>query len=549
MLILVALLACSHKPPVEPAAPPAPAEPPSGKLGPEATQAQKYGADFQTMWKTLDSGYCCWAEKATDWPRVRTELGPRAEAAPTDLDFLAIIDLALDQLYDPATDLRIPPKSAWRPRSVDIWARYVAGVPTIVGVKIDSAARRQAVTSGRILDRIDSQPVEARSPRAGPRSSPIRIPRPTTGPCVRRWRAVQPRPGARHAPPGGRRSAFTTIKELDKVVRPAVERESFVAGAALVTIHTFEDPQVVALLDQALDAIGASTTLVIDVRDNPGGDLALAQQALGRFARASTTVLTTDGPGAKGPIVVSPRGAWQVTAPVIVLTNYWTVGAAEAFAVGLDVLGARVIGTRMGGEGVVVDTLTLPNTGYDVSYATARLLDPSGTPVSAFVPETEVDMASKPHGDAIKEAARAGARGEIDRPSRGTIRLLQDRLLDILSSSPRVLGASLRLLPPGRHALHPHRLEPEGWRRQDDDGDQPRVGPRGARPSDAGGGHGPAGQRVVGPRHPEGRRADGDRGRVARISATWRACSCRRRSSDSTSSPRRPSSSASRWSS
>ena len=102
-----------------------------------------------------------------------------------------------------------------------------------------------------------------------------------------------------------------------------------------------------------------------------------------------------------------PRGAWQVTAPVIVLTNYWTVGAAEAFAVGLDVLGARIVGTRMGGEAVLGETLPLPNTGYDITYATARLLHPNGTPASSFVPETEVDMASKPHGDAIKEAARA----------------------------------------------------------------------------------------------------------------------------------------------
>jgi C-terminal processing protease CtpA/Prc len=408
MVVLVALIACSHKPPAEPAAPPPPPEPPSGKLGPEATQAQKYGADFQTMWKTLESGYCCWAEKATDWPRVRAELGPRAAAAPTDLDFLAVIDLALDQLYDPATDLAIPPKSAWRPRSVDIWARYVAGVPTIVGVQIDSAARRQAVTSGRVLDRIDSQPVEAvvatRRPAFLTHPDPAADDWALRSALAGKFNRV--RELDTHLPAGGDQR-FTTMKELDPVVRPAVERESFASGAVLVSIHTFADPQVSALLDQALDAIGASTRLVIDVRDNPGGDLTLAQQALGRFAHASTTVLNTDGPGASGPIVVQPRGTWQVTAPVIVLTNYWTVGAAEAFAVGLDVLGARVIGTRMGGEGVIVDTLTLPNTGYGVTFATARLLQPNGTPVSAFVPETEVDMASKPHGDPIKEAARA----------------------------------------------------------------------------------------------------------------------------------------------
>jgi carboxyl-terminal processing protease len=407
MFVLVAF-ACNHKPPAEPAAPPPPPEPPSGKLGPEATQAQKYGADFQTMWKTLESGYCCWAEKATDWPRVRAELGPRAEAAPTDLDFLAVVDRALDQLYDPATDLAIPPKSAWRPRSVDIWARYVAGVPTIVGVKPDSAARRQAVTSGRLLDRVDSQPVEAEV--AERRPTFLTHPDPAADDWALRSALAgkfnRVRELDTHLPVGGDQR-FTTIKELDPDVLPAVEREPFAGGAVLLRIHTFADPQVVAQLDKALDAIGSSTSLVVDVRDNPGGDLALAEQALGRFAHASTTALTTDGPGAKGPVTIAPRGAWQVTAPVTVLTNYWTVGAAEAFAVGLDALGARVVGTRMAGEGVVTDTLTLPNTGYEIVYSTARLLHPNGTAVSSFVPEIEVDMASKPHGDAIKDAARA----------------------------------------------------------------------------------------------------------------------------------------------
>ncbi len=407
MLVLAALVACSHKAPPVPAAPPPP-EPPSGKLGPEATQAQKYGADFQTMWKTLESGYCCWSEKATDWQRVRTELAARAEAAPTDLDFVAVIDLALDQLYDPATDLAIPPKSAWRARSVDLWARYVAGVPTIVGVKPESAARRQAVTSGRILDRIDSKPVEVEVATRRPKY--LTHPDPAADDWALRsalaGKSNRVRELETHLPTGGDQR-FTTIKELDQVVRPAVEREAFASGAALVRIHTFADPGVVAQLDAALDAIGAAAALVIDVRDNPGGDLALAEQALGRFARASTTVLTTDGPGAKGPIAVAPRGAWQVTAPVIVLTNYWTVGTAEAFAVALDVLGARVVGTRMGGEGVLTDTLALPNTGYEIVYASARLLHPNGTAVSSFVPDTEVDMASKPHGDAIREAARA----------------------------------------------------------------------------------------------------------------------------------------------
>jgi carboxyl-terminal processing protease len=408
MLLLAALVACSHKPPPPPAAPPPPPEPASGKLGPEATQAEKYGADFQTMWKALETGYCCWAQKATDWPRVRAELGPRAAAAPTDLDFVAVLDLALDQLYDPATDLAMPPKSAWRPRSIDLWARYVAGVPTIVGVKPESAARRQAVTSGRILDRIDSQPVEAEV--ATRRPTCLLHPDPAADDWALRSALAGKYNRVReldtHLPTGGDQR-FTTIKELDFPARPAVERESFAGGAALIAIHSFRDAQVVAQLDAALDAIGPTTTLVIDVRDNPGGDLALATQALGRFARAPTTVLTTDGPGSSGPVTVAPRGAWQVTAPVLVLTNYWTVGAAEAFAVALDALGATVVGTRMGGEGVRTETLELPNTGYEIVYASARLLHPNGTAVSAFVPDVEVDMASKPHGDPIKDAARA----------------------------------------------------------------------------------------------------------------------------------------------
>ena len=60
--------------------------------------------------------------------------------------------------------------------------------------------------------------------------------------------------------------------------------------------------------------------------------------------------------------VVSPRGPFTYTAPVVVLVDHWTGSMGEGIAIGLDGAGrARVVGTRMAGLLGAKAGETLPN--------------------------------------------------------------------------------------------------------------------------------------------------------------------------------------------
>jgi hypothetical protein len=48
-----------------------------------------------------------------------------------------------------------------------------------------------------------------------------------------------------------------------------------------------------------------------------------------------------------------------------------------------------------------------------VTVATARLLHPDGSPVSAFSPRIPVDMAVRPHGDVIRDVGRDTLRAAL----------------------------------------------------------------------------------------------------------------------------------------
>lgn len=97
-------------------------------------------------------------------------------------------------------------------------------------------------------------------------------------------------------------------------------------------------------MDVILDALGDTDGLVLDIRDNPGGNDATAQYVAGRFANARhlyMTVRKKSGPDPNAftaPIdwFVEPTGGTRYTKPVVLLTSRWTQSAGETFTLAMD---------------------------------------------------------------------------------------------------------------------------------------------------------------------------------------------------------------------
>ena len=91
--------------------------------------------------------------------------------------------------------------------------------------------------------------------------------------------------------------------------------------------------------------------------------------------------------------LVSSRGEFTYTAPVVVLVNHWTGSMGEGIAIGMDgVKRATIVGTEMARLVGATSSIKLPNTGIGVNFPTEKLFHVNGSPRESFVPPVHIDL-------------------------------------------------------------------------------------------------------------------------------------------------------------
>ncbi len=90
--------------------------------------------------------------------------------------------------------------------------------------------------------------------------------------------------------------------------------------------------------------------VILDLRDDPGGELSVAVDVGSLFVKSGALVYQTGRDGQKNPIDVNPRRFLGITAPVVVLVNKNSASGSEIIAAGVRSNGAgTVMGTRTAG--------------------------------------------------------------------------------------------------------------------------------------------------------------------------------------------------------
>lgn len=119
-------------------------------------------------------------------------------------------------------------------------------------------------------------------------------------------------------------------------------------------------------------------SLVLDLRDNPGGIVDQAVQVASTFLPAGTLVLTQRGRSRNDNRSWRSSNPDPETLPLVLLVNEDTASASEIVAGALqDNDRALLVGTRTFGKGLVQSVIDLPeNSG--LTLTTARYLTPSG---------------------------------------------------------------------------------------------------------------------------------------------------------------------------
>lgn len=152
-------------------------------------------------------------------------------------------------------------------------------------------------------------------------------------------------------------------------------------------------------LDWVLLDLRDAAGLIIDVRDNGGGDMSNVERLVSRFIDHEITagyISHKTGPGHDDfsePYAYHYRpadgGHYLWGKPVVVLTNRGTFSAANNFvSVMKSIPGVKIIGATTGGGSGMPFNSEIPN-GWGVRFSACSVLDPEGNPTEDGVTPTE----------------------------------------------------------------------------------------------------------------------------------------------------------------
>jgi hypothetical protein len=160
------------------------------------------------------------------------------------------------------------------------------------------------------------------------------------------------------------------VRDAGYLERVPTVGDGTMGGYAYLHIGTWKAPVNEDLLESMLLRAREAPGVIIDVRTNAGGSDAVALAFAARFTRrpfaASYVRINTD-PGVTGvemPLArtIGPRGAWQYTRPVVVISGRGGFSATESFVAAMRTLPqVTVIGDTTGGASGNPATFPLGN--------------------------------------------------------------------------------------------------------------------------------------------------------------------------------------------
>jgi len=138
--------------------------------------------------------------------------------------------------------------------------------------------------------------------------------------------------------------------------------------------------------------------IILDLRDNPGGYLEVAQKLAGYFMPAGETVTVEDFGKNKEQQIYKTSGNYSLEKyPIVVLINNGSASASEILAGALrDNRGVQLIGEKSFGKGSVQEVINLKG-GSFLKITIAKWLTPKGNSISevGLDPDVKVEITDK----------------------------------------------------------------------------------------------------------------------------------------------------------
>lgn len=193
---------------------------------------------------------------------------------------------------------------------------------------------------------------------------------------------------------------FDITLTREEIEMTTVKAEMLSDGIGYMRISSF-DGDTDQEAAQALDRLNAAgmTELVLDLRDNPGGDLNTSCRTASLFLQEGLVVTYTEDKNGEREYYKAKGDHTDV--PIAILINGGSASASEVFTGAMRDHGrARaVIGTKSFGKGIVQGVYTIPS-GGGMSITIAKYYSPNGICIHGLgiEPDVVLDVAPEQQG-------------------------------------------------------------------------------------------------------------------------------------------------------
>jgi len=355
------------RPQEKPDAPVAPQVPGAASALPAATKQRLTAKDrrevFEKIWKEIHEHYYDASYNGVDWDQVHRRYGPLVENTKKDQDFYALMSQMTSELHDAHTRFSSPEQWKNFRRQQGVTAGFsvddVDGETVVTSVIPGSDAARAGIAPGMVVLRVDDTPV-------GERIAEIQKKRlPSSSERATRW-FIYNRVFAGPADT----VVKVTLKKADGSVFEVNVRRQIYSDAPQVTTHVLASGNVYIRFDgfqrpitkefrAALERFRQAPGLIVDLRRNGGGDLAVLLPIAGYFF-GKKTLFAKDSTRTGKPLssyvglfklplqlYVGRPGEQIYSGPVVILVDSHSASSSEVFAAGMqDTLRAKVIGSQ-----------------------------------------------------------------------------------------------------------------------------------------------------------------------------------------------------------
>jgi len=196
------------------------------------------------------------------------------------------------------------------------------------------------------------------------------------------------------------RDGWTNTKDI-KIVRdtikvPSIEWALRDEDVAYIQIYQFDENLTSDFEAIALKILQSpAKKIVLDLRNNPGGYLGVAQNIAGWFLQKGQTVTIEDYGKGKPQQIYKTEGESGLSGyPIVVLINQGSASASEILAGTLrDNRNIKLIGTKSFGKGCVQEVINLRG-GSFLKITIANWLTPKGNSITdvGLTPDVKVDI-------------------------------------------------------------------------------------------------------------------------------------------------------------